>query len=906
MRPGNTVIGLAGLLLLTACFPTRDDFCAQRWELLDQDGDGYANAQWEDRFAEEGCDLSRMLGTGDCDDEDALVHPQAVEICDGLDNDCDGTTDPEDALEAPTWYQDADGDDYGVTDLTVESCGQPTGFADNPDDCDDTDPTINPDTVWYGDTDGDGFGSEEYVRHACEQPDDFVAVAGDCDDTDPTLNPDTLWYPDTDQDGFGIDEGATASCEAVSGASRESGDCDDLNNTIYPGADEYCDEVDHDCDERVDDPDAVDAATWWGDTDEDGYGDVDDAVTACSQPAGTASNPADCDDLNNTINPAAIEVCDGVDQDCNGTEDGAVDAPTWYADDDGDGQGDPDSPIEACDEPSGHAANGDDCDDASATTYLGAEELCDDLDNDCDLGIDEGVPTTTWYGDGDGDGYGVGDSTLEDCQVPSGYASTDDDCDDGDPSVHPGAAEVCEDGLDNDCDGTPGTCLLSGEYSLADADYVLSGDAQGDYAGRPAAAAGDLNADGFGDLVVGAYLESSSGDSSGAAYLIAGPLTGSGYLSDLSVSMVQGDAEYDYAGVSVAGAGDIDGDGLDDVLVGAYGEDSGASSAGAAYLLLGPATVSGSLGDVAVATFTGDGSFDYAGRTVAAAGDVDGDGVADLLIAAESEDTGGSSAGAVYLVLGPASSGGSLGTLASAMLTGEEAYAAAGESIAGAVDLDGDGADDLVIGAAGDDGYKGAAYVVYGPASSGSLGDVADAKLTGSDSYEYAGDAVAGVGDVDGDGNDDLLVGAWGDDTAGSYAGAAYLVLGPVTGGVLADVAEAILTGESPSDDAGESVAGAGDVDGDGFADFLVGADYEDTGGSNAGAAYLVLGPVSGTASLSSVDAKLTGEGDDDRAGNTLASAGDLDGDGYPELMIGAYGVENNRGATYVFEMARW
>ncbi len=335
---------VAGALsvVLTACFPTREDFCAQRWQLLDRDGDGFTSEEWEERFAEDGCAYPAMIGTGDCDDSDDQVNPLGTETCDGLDNDCDGETDPDDAELAPTWYQDADGDDYGVTDLTVQACTRPAGFADNANDCDDGDASVSPETTWYGDTDGDGYGNEDYTTQACEQPTEFVAVAGDCDDTDPTLNPETPWYPDDDEDGFGVDDDAVASCDPVVGAVRQGGDCDDHNNTIYPGADEYCDSVDQDCDGEVDDADAVDATTWFGDSDEDGYGDIDDPVEACSQPDGAVGNPGDCDDRNDTINPGAIEVCDGVDQDCDGTEDAAVDAPAWHADADTDGHGDPD------------------------------------------------------------------------------------------------------------------------------------------------------------------------------------------------------------------------------------------------------------------------------------------------------------------------------------------------------------------------------------------------------------------------------------------------------------------------------------------------------------------------------------------------------------------------------------
>ena len=156
--------------------------------------------------------------------------------------------------------------------------------------------------------------------------------------------------------------------------------------------------------------------------------------------------------------------------------------------------------------------------------------------------------------------------------------------------------------------------------------------------------------------------------------------------------------------------------------------------------------------------------------------------------------------------------------------------------------MNGDGWDDLLVGARGEDSSTGAVYLVLGPVSGTVDLGAADAKLTGEAEFDYAGGSVSGAGDVNGDGWDDLLVGAPYEDSGGSGAGAAYLVLGPVSGTVDLAAANAKLTGEAGSDWAGYSVSGAGDVNGDGSDDLLVGAYGEDTGGSDAGAAYLVLG----------------------------------------------------------------
>ena len=184
----------------------------------------------------------------------------------------------------------------------------------------------------------------------------------------------------------------------------------------------------------------------------------------------------DCDDSDPAVNPLATEVCDGVDNDCDGAfftgeeddddDDGFVacldcddaDAEvgtylTWYADQDADGWGDPDAVLLECEAPSGYVELRGDCDDAVETVYPGADELCDELDNDCDGSTDEGVPVDApiWYGDQDGDGYGVAEDEVVECEAPSGYVELDGDCDDAAATVHPDADEVCN-GLDDDCD----------------------------------------------------------------------------------------------------------------------------------------------------------------------------------------------------------------------------------------------------------------------------------------------------------------------------------------------------------------------------------------------------------------------------------------------------------------------
>ncbi len=241
--------------------------------------------------------------------------------------------------------------------------------------------------------------------------------------------------------------------------SREFGgeDCDDTDADIHPGADEICDGVDNDCDGTIDGPDATDAATWYADTDGDGYGDNDAALEACDAPAEHVPDNTDCDDNAAEIHPAATEVCDDADNDCDGTvdEDDASDASTWYADTDGDGYGDAGTLLVSCAVPNGYLADGTDCDDSAANIHPTAEEVCDSADNNCDGDIDEDSATDaiTWYADTDGDSFGdASDSTIS-CVSPSGHVEDSTDCNDANADISPVGTETCN-GADDDCDGT--------------------------------------------------------------------------------------------------------------------------------------------------------------------------------------------------------------------------------------------------------------------------------------------------------------------------------------------------------------------------------------------------------------------------------------------------------------------
>ncbi|MES2641606.1 MAG: MopE-related protein [Myxococcota bacterium] len=643
-------------------------------------------------------------------------------------------------------------------------------------------------------------------------------------------------------------------------------DCDDTDPTRFPGNPERCDGFDEDCDGVADNL-AIDAILTYTDLDGDGFGDNASAFASCVAPVRGVARGDDCDDADATVFPGAYETCDGRDQDCDGAIDvGAIDARTRYPDADGDGYGDDAAVVTSCDAVG--LDEGGDCDDADAAVFPGAEERCDAVDTDCDgladVGATDGV---AWYTDADGDGYGDPESDgVVDCAA-DGRAPNRFDCDDADAGISPemggcglvGESEPVDAGLTlfgvdegdavgtlhvaADLDGDGAAELLVGAPS-ADAFYVLAGPLRGDeslasplikrrYVSGGASfgaalAVGDFDGDGVPDVAVGAPDDDTLGAYSGRVWIFAGPLAGSTTEAS-ALRAIDAESSRDGLGEALVAVPDADGDGLADLLVGAPDDGLGA---GIAYLISGTST------DLTtpIARFESATSYDRAGNNVAA-GDLDGDGLADYVIAAPS-------APEVYVM-----SGGVTGTIdlsdADTTIGGRGSGYQTGKSLAVVGDQDGDGLLDLFVGGPTTGSSVsvsgGEAWVLVTPlAADVTLGRHEWATLVGEATGDAAGGSVAG-GDLDGDGHDDLVIGAAGNDRAHTDAGAAYVFYGITSGSTPLASADAMLLGHAAGLALGSGALLA-DLDGDTLADLVAGGVGESVGGVGAGATWVWFG----------------------------------------------------------------
>ncbi|HEX9656928.1 MAG TPA: FG-GAP-like repeat-containing protein [Bacteroidota bacterium] len=403
------------------------------------------------------------------------------------------------------------------------------------------------------------------------------------------------------------------------------------------------------------------------------------------------------------------------------------------------------------------------------------------------------------------------------------------------------------------------------------ADVITTGATADDSFGRSVAGAGDVNGDGYGDVMVGAQFNDAGGSNAGRAYVYLNSLTG----TDVPDEFFTG-APGDNLGISAASAGDVNGDGFDDIVVGAY--LATILDTGKAYIYFGGVGMDNS----ADVTLIGVATTDWFGFSVAGSGDVNGDGYGDVIV-------GAYIANMAYIFFG----GTSMDNVADVTLTGEAGSDGFGFSVAGSGDVNGDGYSDVIVGAYGNDAggvNAGRAYVYFGGAV---MNSIADVTLTGAAAADFFGFSAAGTGDVNGDGYSDVIVGASGNDVDGVNAGRAYVYFG---GAVMNNIADVTLTGAAASDFFGTSVASADDVNDDGYSDVIVGA--YNAGGTGAGQAYIFLGG----ASMDDVaDVTLAGAAPNDFFGFAVAGVGDVNGDGYSDVIVGASFLNSGAGRAYVY-----
>ena len=717
---------------------------------IDVDGDGY-------------------LACAECDDGEVDRHPDADELCNAIDDDCDGAV-PADEGDADQdgslTCADCDDADAALEALDTDGDGVSTCAGD----CDDTDAGTYPgagdfpfdgvDSDCSGidgvDADGDGFAGLQFSGSLPPA----LQVLLDCDDADPLLN-----LADADADGSttcaGDCDDGDASVEGLDadgdGSTTCDGDCDDADPAVAPGLTEICDGVDTDCDGTLppadadgdgdgdwacNDCDDADATVTTLDVDGDGQttcdGDCDDTnamlTTLDADADGWTSCAGDCSDYNAGVNPSVPELCNAVDDDCDGV------LPAIEVDGDGDG-------FIAC----------ADCDDGAPLRYPGAPELCDGLDNDCDAAVSGDEL------DGDGDGY-------VECQPWVGAAGTaGGDCNDLLANVYLGAPDGC-DNLDNDCNGIIDDFLdLDGDgFCLGDCDdtdpVIFPGtwlDASTDATVNPP---GDADCDGGSGATVGA-----------SRFRVVGPR---------------------FFGADVASGGDLNGDGYDEVVVwGEYSSNPAIYVYSGADLVQQDWFLGAELGAAdATATWGAPSLSGPREAPLCIAPDVDGDGYDELLFGRCMYWGGPIGPGSFpsFCVAGASNSLGSRGACGG--------------------DIDGDGKVELVLGETG----AGRAWLFWGSSL------ITEPTSTAQADLQFQGDATMSefgydaefLGDVDGDGVEDLGV-AWANGLV-IYSGASL----PVSGVLVPSDGVAIVQGYNRATEGG--LLAAGDVDGDGYADFIV------------------------------------------------------------------------------------
>jgi hypothetical protein len=589
---------------------------------------------------------------------------------------------------------------------------------------------------------------------------------------------------------------------------------------------------------------------------------------------------------------------------------------TWYVDSDGDGYGGSET-TEACEDPgAGWVSNDRDCNDDDGDTWPGASDAtCDEIDQDCDDQVDEdAVDAVTLYADNDGDGYGDPDDTVQSCETElHGFSNNADDCNDDETAVNPEAFEICNDGLDNDCSGEAVACRLSGGEVVSGSEALFEGGQSYDYIGSAFSGVGDLDGDGHDDFAIGGRGEPYNWGSSNenGVYVAYGPVDSTMTLADLI--HLDGARERRLAGASLADVGDLDGDGFDDLVMGAPSHLWG-GDVGAVFFHSGAVVMGESLGDCCAALIGDGGDSGSTGLSIDGGSDFDGDGFPDVAVGVPFYTLDGRNYdGLVHLVSGlPAGDVEAADPSVVRLQAESDRPAGFGFRVADLGDTDGDGIGDLLVSASQDwnnDG-RGKAYVFLGPITENRSAEDADGSFEGVYPWQYLGQDIGAAGDLDQDGYRDMFVGGSGCiDTGCDYEGSVLVIHGPVDPNNGFATKAATIRGDEPQGQLGWSLDGDFDSDGDGTPDLVVGVPYGGGGAGGAGGpgggsygvgeGLLFYGPFSGSVDASDAGYVVSGDAQYNFAGMQVASLGDLDGDGLDDFGVGAPGFSSSSSRYY-------
>ncbi len=534
-------------------------------------------------------------------------------------------------------------------------------------------------------------------------------------------------------------------------------------------------------------------------------------------------------------------------------------------------------------------ADQDDCSPDDFEINQGAPELCDGIDNNCD-GITDGadaIDAPAWYADADGDGHG-GALLGVSCEDPSGSVGSADDCDDANGSVFPGAGEVCDDGVDNDCDGFMG-CRWDEQYAAEDVQYKrIDGTQAGGYFGKELAMPGDVDGDGVSDLLgaAPAQINPEGLEDAGAFFLFRGPLSADdATLEDANLSWY-GETLWAYIGYSVLSLGDLAGEGVQAV---------GAGSGFNGYFVVFLDLVDESQGEAALEPDLVLGEYDgdeNMGATATGELDMEDDGGLELALGGtEYEDKHG----AVWIFTQDAD----LLFTETARLYGDSANDAVATALA-AGDLDGDGRDELLVGAPGrrEGGTKAGGVYLVGGERTGTE-NIADNLLIYVSGESCQAGASIATPDSDGDGYEDLLFGAPGCVSTYPGDGAAFLARGGARATESGGLTVSFEVRGDAREEVGVSVEAGGDMDGDGAEELLIGAPSWSSRGVS-GAILLWYGLEEGSYATQDAPAMFTAAASDEKFGYALAGGQDMTGDGLPDFAGGAPGTSSTAGMVRV------